>query len=375
MSLVNNMLRDLDQRRKDGESSGATVKLTPAVEYHHGSKKNVLPIILAGLIVVVVALGYYWTQMNQTESVQQLDVRLPVLAEQPLSFPEEIAEPVNNSVTESRVEQLAVNELSNTSQEAFTNTRNEEVVSIEPASVNVAQQIDSSAHRQEESISSISSREQPSLLADSSLARSENPESIKNSDAMTNEQLDTIAVQGALRLIANGQTVGAYAKLDDYIANNRFAHQSRETYVKLLISQGEIQQAYGLTEEGLNLAPNHAGFKKVKARILISNGQISDAVELLMTRAPEVSLDLEYHDILATAQLTSRDYQGALISYTGLVRQDQSQGKWWYGFAASQEQLGNTQAASQAYLRAMQLPNLSANLRGRSLERLRVLGQ
>ena len=65
----------------------------------------------------------------------------------------------------------------------------------------------------------------------------------------------------------------------------------------------------------------------------------------------------------------------ALISYTGLVRQDQSQGKWWYGFAASQDSLGNVNAARQGYSRAVNLTNLSANLRRRSQERLAVLSQ
>ena len=71
--------------------------------------------------------------------------------------------------------------------------------------------------------------------------------------------------------------------------------------------------------------------------------------------------------------MASRDYQGALISYTDLVRQDRTQGKWWYGFAASQESLGNRQAARQGYNLAMQQSNLSPNLRRRVQERLLVL--
>jgi Flp pilus assembly protein TadD len=86
-----------------------------------------------------------------------------------------------------------------------------------------------------------------------------------------------------------------------------------------------------------------------------------------------VSDDAEYHDLLASAQLSSRDYAGAIISYSGLVQYDGSQGKWWYGFAAAHDQLGNVALARQAYSRAMQYSNLSANLRRRSQERLGAL--
>ena len=82
-----------------------------------------------------------------------------------------------------------------------------------------------------------------------------------------------------------------------------------------------------------------------------------------------------YHEILAFSQLTSGDFEGAINSYTSLVRQDQSQGNWWFGFAKTQDLMGNSRAARQAYTRAMQLPSLSANFRLQSQERLTLLSQ
>jgi MSHA biogenesis protein MshN len=200
-------------------------------------------------------------------------------------------------------------------------------------------------------------------------------EGVKNEAQMSAEDLDTLAVQEALRMIANNNVSGAYAHLEQHIINNRYAHQSRETYAKLLMNDGELLAAYNLIESGMQLAPNHPGYKKVKARILIADGQINEAVSLLSRRAPDISQDLEYHEILATALLASRDFEGAALSYTSLVQQDQSQGKWWYGFAASHDSMGNSDAAIQAYSRALQQGNLSPNLRRRSQERLTALSQ
>jgi Flp pilus assembly protein TadD len=76
---------------------------------------------------------------------------------------------------------------------------------------------------------------------------------------------------------------------------------------------------------------------------------------------------------LASAQLASKDFEGAAISYSELVGADQSQGKYWYGYAAAKEFLGNTNVARQAYARAVQQASLSTNLRRRSQDRLLAL--
>jgi len=199
--------------------------------------------------------------------------------------------------------------------------------------------------------------------------------SVVDAAQLTAEEEDTIAVQEALGLIAENRVTEAYAHLEQHIIDNRFAHQSRETYAKLLMSQGELQAAFNLVESGLSLTANHSGYKKIKARLLMNDGQIDAAVQLLLSRAPDITVDPEYHDLLATSQLLARDFEGASLSYRSLVQFDQSEGKYWYGFAASEDSLGNESTAVQAYSQAMQLSNLSANLRRRSQERLAVLSQ
>ena len=207
------------------------------------------------------------------------------------------------------------------------------------------------------------------------LQSSASRDSVRGVVQISPEMRDTMAVKEALDLIANNKVAEAYVLLENHIIANRNAHQSRETFAKLLLNENQLVAAYNLVESGLGLAPNHAGYKKVKARILIADGQVAEAVTLLSSRAPSVVADREYHEILATAQLTSRDFEGALITYTGLVSQDQSQGRWWYGFAASQDALGNTNAARQGYSQAIQKTNLSTNLRRRSQERLAALAE
>lgn len=373
MSLVNNMLRDLDQRRKDSDSSSVSAKLMPAREFANSDKKNLLPFIVVGLVVVVAALVYSWAQLSGSSTEQQLDLRVQPVASNATPNPDRLIQELEESILQAEL-------AANTFDEPVVQTATQEILS-EAADLNedtqsppvVAAEALETAAPAVDRADAVPPAAVPRDVADPQLVRAAPIESVKEAPEFSNEQRDTIAVQAALRQIADGQTEAAYETLEEHIAANRNAHQSRETYAKLLMSRGRAADANALIDAGLDLAPNHAGFKKVKARLLMSDGQIREAASMLISRAPDVNRDPEYHDLLASAQLSSRDFAGAMISYRGLVQLDETQGKWWYGFAAAHDQLGNIQPARQAYAQAMKYSNLSANLRRRSQERLGAL--
>lgn len=428
MSLVNDMLRDLDQRRKESEGSAAPVSLTPAPE--HGKELSRQPIWLyfgLALLVAGGAIAFFWLQQGETDAARSLNIRSPLVV-QPQNTEAESAESegatnaANENITataatlnqtadgsspgngaidaesalgnqvepalaaaaaESAVQSVITEAGQLSGDSAVTANLNDdssveiaEVESTEGESVEIAM-----SNKMDSEDASATASEGPIPPANMGgetavVDLSASPvESVKNSARMTPEERDTTAVQAALGFIAENNPTAAYSRLEQELLQNRYAHQSREIYAKLLMRQGDAYSALELIDGGLEIAPNHAGYKKVKARILMAAGEIEAATDLLMRRAPPIGEDIEYHDILATAQLANRDYEGALISYTSLVQQDRSQGKWWYGFAASQDSLGNGSAARQAYSQAIQLSNLSPSLRARSQERLISLSQ
>lgn len=429
MSLVNNMLKDLDQRRKSSDSTGAAADLVPASDSPRSGKSRIL--IFFSLLLVGVGGGYAYLMfedielwdMEISESLNIIPDRVALPAErvQPeTSSTDNSASAVDNSSGSSGFNQQAP-----VSQAASNpvNTENPGIASEAPDTAVAANNSSAPGFSSPAATVNDFSLLQPSPLEsipglepelepvnDSSVSQGQSgadgnttdgvaqaevlqqenagqtaaqqtppsmnlppSESVKDYAAMTPEEQDTLAVQFALRLIAANESIAAYTSLEQHIMQNRYAHQSRETYGKLLVNDGEYLAARNVIESGLSLAPNHAGFKKIKARILIANGALTEAVDLLSSRAPSINEDVEYHEILATAQLASRDYSGALNSYTQLVRLDRRQGRWWYGFAASQESLGNREAARQGYDQALQQSNLSPNLRRRIQERLTVL--
>lgn len=400
MSLVNDMLRDLDQRRKETSGSASSVALTPAPEVPRDpAKRSFTVYIVLALIIGAGAVAWFWTQQRSSNTTRQLEIAPTIVSEPVAPAPSEsIVATIDPDTAQSQTDMRGLGEPRLEPQSIENDTL--------ASSISSEEQVRELATARDTSIGSeLEGQDSTPIVAgtdsvendesqaevidnddaelDATVARNEDTvdlstqptQEVKNSAELSPEERDLMAVQEALRQIADNETPAAYLTLEEQILSNRYAHQSRETYAKLLMNEGNLLGAYELNEGGLALSPNHAGFKKVKARILIADGQLDEAVQLLLSRAPAVDEDLEYHDILATAQLASRDYAGALISYTELVQQDQGQGKWWYGFAASQDSLGNANAARQGYSQAVAMPNLSASLRRRSQERLAILSQ
>ncbi|MBL4582448.1 MAG: hypothetical protein JKY29_11565 [Gammaproteobacteria bacterium] len=375
MSLVNNMLRDLDQRRKESGSSGGRVNLMPVTEYISEEGRGFLPYILLGMALFAAALVYYWYAVNQVSFEQQLDIQVRSPASSLLVDSEQLIQEIEESII---LNEEALEHEQDVAESTPALSRRS-LASLVESRVSTVQSegnfLAENTALPTPSNPVVLEAESPAIVADPALVRSSPIQSVKEEPKFSNEQLDTIAVQEALRQISDGNIEDANETLENFIDTNRYAHQSRETYAKLLMSRGYLEQANTLIDVGIELAPNHTGFKKVKARLLMSVGEIGEAVSLLINRAPDIADDSEYHDLLASAQLSSRDFSGAVISYRGLVQHDQTQGKWWYGFAAAHDQLGNSGEARQAYSQAMQYSNLSANLRRRSQQRLGALSQ
>jgi MSHA biogenesis protein MshN len=179
--------------------------------------------------------------------------------------------------------------------------------------------------------------------------------------------------QEALTLWGRNQRADAVAVLQGFIDANPQAHQSRETLAKLMLQQSDIAAVTILVQEGMAVAPDFAGYRKLQARLLLGGGMAQEAVRLLTDQAPPVSVDSEYHDLLATAQLSTMDFVGAAKSYQSLVQQNRSEARWWYGLAAAFDGQGREAEALQAYQQALNLPSLSAGLRQRSEQRVTEL--
>ena len=399
MSLVNDMLRDLDQRRAGEALTASGESLKPAQPSAARPRARWLPIgvglaasaaMMAGIWffgsgtrtsevaiaipaeTVVSSVGGVSTPASVAAAVEpQLDEArtasdsLGVLTEneRQLAAEEPLTKPVSEPVAESLSEPLSEPPVPQAATEPLISESSQAEIDLREAKTDAPSRAEQKA--QENAIVA-NTTAQPTTALD-------RPQTIRSSDELSANEVDVIQVQNGLKLLANGNEDAAFEALSSHVRAAPAAHQSRETLIKLLLSRGQTARAGTLADAGLSIAPNHSGFKKAKARFLIADKNYESAAALLSARAPEPRSDLEYHELLASAQLGAGDFVGAMQNYRQLLQFDGSQTRWWYGYAVANDRLGNISVAKQSYEQALKGASLSVGLRRSSEERVAAL--
>ncbi|MDO9476086.1 MAG: hypothetical protein Q7L07_05180 [Pseudohongiella sp.] len=408
MSLVNDMLRDLDARRREVPTRGlGAEKLVPASE--RAAKSNARRIIALVALLLVLLGGL---MVAYVLTIRQNSGQLPM----PLAQPTQLN--TQNTAPEDVAQSAAVAESSASDTDPLANFSNSmPVTDISQLEARLRQleaqnqallqaqaQADATARAQQQAqLEQLAVVRQPQIAADAQINREwadapalpaetafETPANPSTDNAATDPQQsassrvarelsfydrDRQQVQTALQQWASGQQLTALQTLDSFAFENPQAHYSRETLVKLLIQMGETERAMQAAELGLAIQPGSAVYRKLKARLLLAANTPIEAVDLLAVASPAVSSDTEYHDLLASAYLAARQYEGAVGSYQALLQQNSNEARWWYGLAASLDALGRSADAGAAYEQALKLPALSEALRQASLQRVQAFRQ
>jgi MSHA biogenesis protein MshN len=395
MSLVNDMLRDLDARRRDAPARGlGSEKLMPATDSPRGlvtgrRSRKVLR-WLAVILVASLAAGFVYLLVQHSgsnltdirfESMAQLSpppAAQNVMAGQPAEASEPEADIIR--ALESRLNRLEEqNRELLLERQRLTDLAQSQLASV--SSANLVPQVP--AETAQPMLTSIAPAVQDPVsqlapVQQALVRQAETPEAsapVRVSRDLSFADRDRQQVQTALQQWSSGLQLAALQTLDAFAFANPDAHHSRETLAKLLMQQGESQRALQTAELGLRIAPGHNGYRKIKARLLLESGDAEQAMSLLANSLPTVAQDPEYHDLLASIFLSTRRYDRAITSYQSLLQHDQTVGRWWYGLATSLEASSRATDAVSAYERALQSTNLSAGLRQVSLQRLPELRQ
>lgn len=399
MSLVNDMLRDLDARRRDGPSTGAE-RLIPVSSQSSNSQglsvasKVLVALGMGGFIAALILVGIVFVGDTPSNEVPQAAVPAPVqrVVAQPDVEPargapsnielERMAQRLNLLEQQNQLlQQQAIAEASITAASSALPQGVPAALPIAPvqAGPNTAAQAQNNLASMPVDTTTLSSPEvQNSVVATGSTTSTEisNVRSLTRSPSeLSFRDQDRLQVQRSLELWQGNQRAASLDALRDFTGANIEAHQSREMLGKLLLQQGNTIESLAVADMGLQIAPDYAGYKKLKARILMAAGVPKEATLILQSRGPSLASDSEYHELLAASQLASKEYDAALYSYRALVSHEPEQARWWYGQAASFDALGRGFEAAQSYERSLRLEGLSPSMRQKSQERLTAIRQ
>lgn len=179
--------------------------------------------------------------------------------------------------------------------------------------------------------------------------------------------------QAALLDAEGGHYQSAIQHLTSLLKIDAGFKDARASLTALLIDQGNQLKAKQIVDAGLNESPNHIPFIELKARILAAEGKPKQALTLLQTASPRLEENPDYHAFVAAMYEQNNNYTLAAALYRQLLALNNSNSSWWFGLGVSLDKLGKKQAAIQAYNKATAEGHLNADSLAYLQNRLQLL--
>ena len=360
MSLLNNALREAEERQRRPDITGAYTGIVH--EGHSGQRRLVVLVFL--LAFGLAAAGLYWFVMMNPSAPERSEESVGERVEE--STEERAEERAEESVQQGEVERApAVND------EAIAPRPVTEPPEPKPPAPELPKSEAPKPQKPEPEAIEVQAVSVPEPTADVSEPEPKpaqaptmktTPKSPRAIDRQTAKELES--------LVASGRMVEAERRLTSLI-QTQAAPRSRFMVARALVVDGEIQRALNWLPEAV--AAGDSTLRMLRARAQHADGRLDAAVATLVSNVPAVSEQPEYRVTLATLLQQQGQGQEAAAHWAELIAWNDSRAPWWVGLAIALEDQGETRGATRAYEQAAALPGLPPSLADYVQRRLQSL--
>lgn len=187
------------------------------------------------------------------------------------------------------------------------------------------------------------------------------------------EQRAAEAYQQGYRALASSDSAQAEASLREALRLQPGHRAAREALVGVMVEAGRLVEARALLEEGMRKHPDQAQFVRLYARILAEQGEGARAVRTLERHAPQFADDPDYYALLGALYQRQQRHSDAAGVYRELVKLRPATGAWWAGLGMALDAQGDRAAGREAFIRALRAGGLAPALRKHVRTRLTAL--
>lgn len=361
MSLINQVLKDLESRKQGAVSANAAEHVRPI--FNDGEEKSYRKLWLTtGLVVGMSFLSvsgwflYQTLESNPQDSKAYADTQvdrllaaetpntfsLPVLPQAPFVFDEPSELELHSGNAEGHDE---------TKPEPMTRLGKQTLASIGPVSAPV------------ESLA----KQVPSALE----MPASSPSMVKK--AKTPEIRAKVLFKKGKGLLKRGQLPEAMALFEESLSVWPLHHEARETMIWVHMRYRMWLHAEEKLTQAIALFPNETRYVILKARLLIEQKQPEVALSVLSSQTPALVESTEFYALKAALlQELERPTEAAEL-YQALTAFNPHQGAWQMGLGLALEQTGRYAAAINAYEAALGSSALSPESEQYVKKRVRVL--
>ncbi len=345
MSLINEMLRDLESRKATNNTPPPLQK-TFNVKQSTGAKipRLLLALITIPIIGASVGLYQYRHQLIKSTEVIVADTRgleKPVTVNEVLNTALPIKEPLITKSVD--IEPISVVQTTAPLPLAPSKQLEEQVVALNPA---------------------------PKVLASPVKKAVVIPKSLPIQHASPKQQAD-LWVRHVEKNVDDGSAV---IKLEQALQLDPGHLKARLLLAKLLYDQGQVNRLAEFLDQCLLLFPDNLQFINTRTQLFLQQKDPNAAFKVLQGIDTNNSADETYLSLLAATYQQLQFFTNAVKVYQRLVDINSGKAEYWLGLALAYEQLGNLALAREAYQQALTKNNLSESLQTYIKQRLIDLG-
>lgn len=385
MSLINDMLRDLDRRHGGAGALPNEVRPLPPDR----SRSPALPLLLLVLVGCVAAAGWFFMEWKSEPSAATV-APAAKMAEPPPAPVAVMAtgEPAPPQETTALRGGLRLDvSLSPPSQAAASAERpsaptaGESAAIGEPPASALTKPPQAPVARASEPATSVSEMAgkaaQPTPPAHNRVAR-EIPAAVaggieKRPRIETPRERAEQDYRKAYSLLSRGRAEEAMPLLRNALAEEATHVSARLALAGMLAQSGRHDEALALLDEGLQIEPARPPLALAAARLLVAKGHFDRAAQVLSRAASSAQADAEFRAFHAAVLQRLTFHKEAMAEYQAALRLAPQAGVWWMGLAISLEADGKPTEAREAYLRAKGSASLSPELSSFVEQKLRQI--
>ena len=177
--------------------------------------------------------------------------------------------------------------------------------------------------------------------------------------------------RAAQSLMAAGRSAEAAEQLRAALNQEARHVAARQALFRLLIELRRGEEAMRLLGEGLELQPDQVAWAMTLARLQIDRGDLGAAQRTLERSAAHAGRNADYAGFHAFVHYRLGHFREAVALYQNAARLAPGEGRWWFGLGVAFEGEGRQAEAREAFRQAMATGTLQSDLAALAEQKLR----
>lgn len=174
-------------------------------------------------------------------------------------------------------------------------------------------------------------------------------------------------------LLQQGRIDEALAGYEAVLQVDADHDDTRQALVALLLKNKRNADAERVLQDGLNRNPRHSGFAMLLARMQVERNALPLAMDTLQKTLPYASQQADYQAFIAALLQRQNRHAEAISRYQVALQLAPNSGVWLMGLGISLQAVQRNDEARAAFRRALESGNLSAELQDFVNQRLKEL--